>query len=112
MHAGTSAVRSMHKDLLKRWQQLGDITNVPRLDYNRASEFNAGNNSRWLVSSSYLSLRNLNISYSLAPQLTNQNGLSNATFFTNSDHLFILSAKPCLDANLQLIGPSQISSPS
>src|SRR5690625_5512448 len=64
MHAGTSAGRSMHKDLLKRWQQPGDVTNVPRLDYNRASEFNAGNNSRWLGTSSYLSLRKIGRAYS------------------------------------------------
>src|SRR5699024_10627097 len=56
MHAGTAAGRSMHRDILDRWQEPGDITNVPRLDYNRASEFNAGTNSRWLVSSSFLSM--------------------------------------------------------
>lgn len=104
MHAGTSAGRSMHKDLLNRWQQPGDITNVPRLDYNRASEFNAGTNSRWLVTSSYLSLRNLNISYSLPPQWTTQIGLSNATIFANGENLFQLTARPGLEANQQFNG--------
>jgi hypothetical protein len=52
---------ALSTDILKRWQQPGDITNVPRLDAGRTTDFNA-TSSRWLVDASYINIRSVNLS--------------------------------------------------
>ena len=53
----------MHNDIKNRWQQTGDQTDVPRLDYGRTGDF-YGASSRWLISATSLTINNINIGYS------------------------------------------------
>jgi hypothetical protein len=53
----------MHGDIKNRWQQTGDQTDVPRLDYGRTGDFYSAS-SRWLSSATSLTINNINIGYS------------------------------------------------
>ena len=55
--------QSMHNDIKNRWQQTGDQTDVPRLDYGRTGDFYSAS-SRWLTSATSLTINNINIGYS------------------------------------------------
>jgi hypothetical protein len=57
MHAGTYGA-SLHKDMLKRWINPGDISDVPRMDNAQTSFFGATSN-RFLTSSSFLNIQNI-----------------------------------------------------
>jgi hypothetical protein len=61
MHAGTYGA-SLHTDMLKRWKNPGDITNVPRMDNAQTSFFGA-TSSRFLTNSSFLNIQNVTLSY-------------------------------------------------
>jgi hypothetical protein len=53
---------AMGHDMLKRWNQTGDQTNIPRLDYGRSGDF-YGSSNRWLISATSLTVNNVNLGY-------------------------------------------------
>jgi TonB-linked SusC/RagA family outer membrane protein len=53
---------SHHIDQLKAWKQPGDITTVPRLENGNSTQVEA-QSTRFLTDASFLSLRNINLSY-------------------------------------------------
>ncbi len=62
---------AIHKDALNRWQQPGDITDVPRLDI--ANNANSGATSdRWLTSGTHLNLRQITLDYQIPMTLLNK----------------------------------------
>ncbi|MFN5932318.1 MAG: hypothetical protein ACK42F_12085, partial [Sphingobacteriales bacterium] len=61
MHSGTYGA-SLHVDMLQRWKNPGDITNVPRMDNAQTSFFGA-TSSRWLTDASYLNIQNITLAY-------------------------------------------------
>ena len=106
MHPTSADGRALHTDIEKRWQQPGDITNVPRLDRDQGTSFNAAS-SRWLVNSDYLALRNVNLSYSFAPSLTDRIGVRNASVYMNAENLLQITARKGLEAAQQFNGTTQ-----
>ena len=98
MHNGTSGSHNWHKDIEKRWQKPGDITNVPRLsnDYGGGEDgtnYATATSTRFLTSRSYLNLSNVRLGYSLPKSVTTKLGLENINFFVSGDNLFYLSAR-------------------
>ena len=77
---------ALHTDILKRWQKPGDVTDVPRMDAGRTTDFNAGS-SRWLIDASYLNIRSLSVSYSLPASLTSKLRITNSQFFVTGENL-------------------------
>lgn len=74
----------MHIDQLKRWNEPGDITEVPILNMSNGD----GNNrsTRFLYSGDYLRLRNLTIGYSFNPD-KNRKVFKNIRFYVQADNL-------------------------
>ncbi|MGE5107626.1 MAG: SusC/RagA family TonB-linked outer membrane protein, partial [Sphingobacteriales bacterium] len=54
---------ALHKDILNRWQKPGDITDVPKLDFNKQTDYGAGTSTRWLANASFLNFENVTLSY-------------------------------------------------
>lgn len=75
-----------HVDILKRWQNPGDITDVPRADVARSVDFNAGS-SRWLVDGSSINLRNINLSYSLPSKFAKRIRIENMQVYVSGENL-------------------------
>ena len=76
-----------HVDILGRWQKPGDITNVPRMDAGRTTDFNA-TSSRWLVDASYFNVRSLSVSYDFKNILT-----TSGRFFVSGENLSFSSKR-------------------
>ncbi|PKD19000.1 SusC/RagA family TonB-linked outer membrane protein [Salegentibacter salinarum] len=102
MHEGSYG-DSFHPDILNAWKNPGDITDVPRLE--------TGNNtlaptlsSRWLTDASFLSLRNVNLSYDLGESALDQIGMDRLRLFVSAENLFILTERTGLDPQYNLSG--------
>jgi hypothetical protein len=97
---------SLSTEILNRWQKPGDITTVPRLDDSQSAPFNAGSD-RWLVSSSFIALRQINLSYDLPASLTDDLGIDYIRIYANGENMFINTARTGMDVNQNFNGTTQ-----
>lgn len=75
---------NMSVNLLDRWQQVGDITAVPKL--NSSSPVN--NSSRYFYSTTYIKLSNVSLSYRLADRLMKRIGIGQTALSFNVTNVF------------------------
>ncbi|MBD2756614.1 SusC/RagA family TonB-linked outer membrane protein [Spirosoma validum] len=92
-----------HVDILKRWRNPGDITDVPRMDAGRTTDFDA-QSDRWLTDASYLNLRSVTLSYSLPNTLSRKLFLENAQVYVSGENLLILSRRQGMNVQQQFNG--------
>lgn len=104
MHSGNYGA-SLHPDVLRAWRQPGDITDVPRLE-NGNADLVRTQSSRFLTDASFLTLRNVNLSYSLNKSITDTLGLSSLRVSLTGENLFILSERNGLNPQASLAGTS------
>jgi len=83
---------AIHTDIFNRWQKPGDITNVPRLDAGRTTDFN-GASSRWLVDASYFNIRTINVTHNMPKSLTNRMKVNNGQFFISIENVMFNSRR-------------------
>lgn len=81
-----------HVDILNRWRNPGDVTNVPRMDVGRTADFDAAS-SRWLIDGSYLNVRTVTLSYTVPTTLARKAFLENAQVYVSGENFFILSRR-------------------
>lgn len=96
MSVGTSSLSysKLHQDLMGRWQQPGDITDVARLSNgNDAKNINAGTSTRWLVSSNMLELSNVNLTYTFPKKMLAPLKIDGAKIYFSADNAFLLTAR-------------------
>ena len=93
-------------DMLRRWQRPGDITDVPRPDASKDGVFDAASD-RWLVSSSFISLRQLNFSYDLPNSVLSNFGIESARVYANGENLFQSTERVGMDVNQNFNGTTQ-----
>ena len=94
MHTGAFGSH-WSSDILNRWQKEGDITDVPRLQNNYTAGTAAS--SRYLTDASFLSLRNLTVSYSLPSALIRKIDLQELRIFASGDNLGLLTHRKGMD---------------
>jgi hypothetical protein len=87
---GFGAAKSI--DILDRWTTPGQITNVPRMDNSKTTAFNAAS-SRWLVDASYLSIRNVNISYNFGENVLKSLNIKGLRAYISAENLALFSAR-------------------
>lgn len=83
---------ALHVDALNRWQQPGDITDVPKMDVTGSAQTNAGSD-RWLIDGSYLNLRSVNLSYNLPRTLLQRISVKGATLYLAGENLGWMSKR-------------------
>ncbi|MCS5491152.1 SusC/RagA family TonB-linked outer membrane protein [Algoriphagus limi] len=81
-----------HVDILNRWQQPGDITDVPKMDVTGAAQTNVASD-RWLTDASYLNLRSVNLSYTFPRTLLERWKMRGATVYLAGENLGWLSSR-------------------
>ena len=101
MHRG-SAGTALSTDALKRWQNPGDITTVPRLQ--NAIGNQDGASSRWLVDGSWLNIKNFTLSYTFPKVLLGNLNLSGLQVFGNVDNAWLFTAKKGMDPQRAFTG--------
>lgn len=90
------AARVIFASNLDRWQQPGDITDVPRSDGVNVNNYKDGG-SRWLEDGSYLRLRSLTIGYTLPKHVTDRWHLDRLRFYLQGNNLFTWTKYSGLD---------------
>ncbi len=92
-----------HVDILNRWQKPGDITDVPRMDEGRGTDFNAASD-RWLIDASFLNMRNVTLSYTVPSLVAKKAFLSNAQVYVSAENFFILSRRKGMNVQQNFAG--------
>jgi TonB-linked SusC/RagA family outer membrane protein len=105
-HGGSrNGVFAMLKEELNRWQQPGDVTEVPRLTA-------AGNNaaiipSRFLEDGSFVRLRNLSVGYSFPKTLLNRWHLTTLRVYCSATNLFTITSYKGVDPEVNVSNGDQ-----
>jgi len=84
--------QSLAKDIEKRWQQTGDQTDVPRLDYGRTGDF-YGSSSRWLISATSLTVNNVNLGYTFDQSVVSKLKMSSLQTYLSVENVYQFSAR-------------------
>lgn len=99
MGNGLVGTNNWSTDILKRWQNPGDKTDVPRLSNNY--DVNATSSStRFLVKASYIQLNNVRLNYRFPKEVTSKFGVSNLGIFVSADNLWLQSARKGFNPNI------------
>ena len=94
--------RPGHVDLENRWQQAGDITNVPML-YQGQQDF-ASQSTRFLFKNDYIRLKALNIGYNMPKEFVNKIGMNNFRVYFQGDNLWTYQTHEGIDPEQSLDG--------
>lgn len=92
-----------HKDIFQRWQKPGDITNVPRLDNQRSTQYGAAS-TRFFTSASYLSISNISLAYRLPVSLLSKIKANNVRVFVSAENLHFFTKRKGMNVNGSFTG--------
>ena len=82
-------------DQLDRWQNPGDITDVPQA--RMATSNGSGNSTRWLETADFIRLRNLTLSYNLSREVIERIGMDMVQFYLTGVNLLTFTDYPGYD---------------
>ena len=102
MNTGKNAGYQWSTDIAGRWQNPGDITDIPKLtmannDYNSQS-------TRFLFKNDYLRLKALNVGYNFSDKAVNQMGIKGLRIFFQGDNLLTFASHKGIDPEQSLAG--------
>ena len=86
-----TAGESLHPDALNSWRNPGDITDFPRLQY--ANNDLYATSDFFLISSDYLNIRNVTLSYTFPSFLVDNWGVNDLSVFVTAENLHLFSAR-------------------
>jgi hypothetical protein len=109
---GAGYNNAKHLDILNRWQNPGDITNVPRMDAGRTVDFDAASD-RWLIDASYLNVRTVTLAYAIPSKAAKRVFLENAQVYASAENFVILSRRKGMNVQQNFDGvTSNVFSPA
>ncbi|MEL6253880.1 MAG: TonB-dependent receptor [Bacteroidota bacterium] len=85
---GRFTPRSQTNLVLDRWQQSGDITDVPKFSWGNGSGSNSRNTTRWLHDGTFIRLRNFTLAYNLPQGLLNNAKIRSARVYVRGVNTF------------------------
>ncbi|APG63887.1 SusC/RagA family TonB-linked outer membrane protein [Tenacibaculum todarodis] len=99
-------------ELLDRWQQPGDITDVPKLDYGGADDFHR-TSSRHLYDGDYIRLRDVTIGYEIPRSALENVGIESVTLTAKGTNLYtwVKDSGLKLDPEVQATGYTTLTTP-
>ncbi len=100
-HLGTSAW-GMDASVLRRWQQPGDVTDIPRAATAATVGLNNADNSRFLEDGSYLRLKNVTLGYQLPSNIVSKAGFASARVYVTGVNLWTLTAYSGFDPEVNV----------
>ena len=101
MTAGRAG-NNWHKDIFNRWTPQNTGSDIPRV---QMSEQTANETStRFLIKSSYISLRNVTLGYTLPEKLVNNLPISSVRLYLTGDNVWYLSARKGMDVRKSFTG--------
>lgn len=100
-----NADSGFHPDINNRWQNPGDVTDVPRVDLNTQTNQNS-TSTRFLTKLDYLNLASLRFGYNIPSEEFENTGITSARIFLTGDNLFLASAREGYNPTTSLTGTS------
>ncbi len=107
-HLGTSAW-GMDRSVLRRWQQPGDITDIPRAATGSTVGLNNADNSRFLEDGSYIRLKNVTLAYTLPSDLISKAGLRNVRVYATGVNLLTFTQYSGFDPEVNVFNNTSTS---
>jgi TonB-linked SusC/RagA family outer membrane protein len=97
--------QSVASDIKNSWHNVGDQTNIPRMDQGHSADLNASS-SRWLIDASYFTINNINFGYTLDPKMFERLGLKVGSVQPNLtiENLYHFSARKGMNASQSFNG--------
>ena len=89
-----------NKHQLRRWQQPGDITDVPRVEISQSYAAN----DRFLIDASYFAIKNITLSYALPQSVLGKIGIRGAKIFGSVDNLCLFTHLKGMDPQYNFTG--------
>jgi TonB-dependent starch-binding outer membrane protein SusC len=86
VNTGADISNNQSADALRRWRREGDITDVPRYEFENT--FNNLHSTRFLEDGSYLRLKNLSFGYNLPASIANKIMLQNMRVYCSGTNLW------------------------
>lgn len=105
MTSGFDGYDNQTIDQLNRWQNPGDITDVPQLRLRGSN--GTGASSRYIYDASYVRLKNLTIAYNLPQGITNKFKISSAKFYVTGVNLLTFTKYPGWDPEVNTDGRTE-----
>ena len=107
IEAMTYADENQSVEILRRWQNPGDITDIPRADGDNTNENNRIS-SRFVEDGSYARLKNVTLSYVFDRRLTERIGIRTARIYIAGANLFTLTNYSGMDPEVNYRGDSNL----
>ncbi|WP_436517511.1 SusC/RagA family TonB-linked outer membrane protein [Ekhidna sp. To15] len=98
-----SAGWGLDRNVLRRWRQPGDVTDIPRASQTSSLDF-TNDNSRFLSDGSYIRLKNVTLAYSLPSELVSKAKLRNARIYVQGTNLITWTAYNGPDPEISAFG--------
>ena len=100
-------------ELMNRWQQPGDVTDVPKMIWSTSTTTSgSGNSTRFLYDGDFVRLRDLTVSYDLPQSLLGNSGFDRVNFFVKGLNLFTWTkADLPIDPEIRTSGSWEIYTP-
>ncbi|MCR4593311.1 MAG: TonB-dependent receptor [Bacteroidaceae bacterium] len=92
--------KTWNQNILRRWQQPGDITDVPRVEIKTENYIT----DRYLVDASYFAIKNITLSYTLPKKWVNRAKLNNVRVYGSCDNVVLFSHLNGMDPQYNFVG--------
>ena len=99
--------QAWHVDMLNAWTPENKETDVPRASFD--DRYGSSTSSRFLISNSFASLKNVNIGYTFTGKSMTKLGFSNLRVYVAADNVFYMAARKGVDLGQELFGNSSFT---
>lgn len=89
-----------------RWQQEGDVTDIPRATVDDLNDNNRSNSSRFIYDGSYLRLKNLALGYTIPAGITEVIKMRSLRIYAQAQNLLTFTDYPGFDPEVNFAGTS------
>ena len=89
-----------NSNVLRRWQQPGDVTDVPRMEINGDVLVT----DRYLIDASYFAIKNITLSYTLPKNIVSKASLSGVRVYGSYDNVALFSHLDGMDPQYNFSG--------
>lgn len=89
-----------NRNALRRWQQPGDITDVPRIELGGTSIAT----DRYLIDASYFAVKNITLGYTFPRSILNHIGINGLRLYTSMDNIALFSHLDGMDPQYNFSG--------
>ena len=103
---GSVQGESYHPDVKNSWMNPGDITELPRLQYSNPSLY--ATSDFFLISSDYLNIRNVTLSYDFGKELLKGWGVGQLSVFVTGENLYMFTARKGLNPTFNFSGTQDV----